>query len=66
MPLESLENIFGKVYESLYSGGLFRISLKWKPSYEMGEEADAYGKRTFYYYDEETIRSISCDFEIIF
>ncbi len=66
LPKESLKKIFEEVSKSLYVGGLFRISLKWKPSYEMGEEADAYGKRTFYYYDEETIRSISCDFEIIF
>ncbi len=66
LPKEPLEKVFENVCESLYCGGLFRISLKWKPDYEAGEVTDAYGKRTFYYYDEATLLTLSKNFEIIF
>lgn len=63
---ETLRNIFTRIYSSLSTNGLVRISLKQADDYAEQEETDAYGTRTFYYYGESDIRDLTSQFTILF
>lgn len=55
-----------KAADSLRSGGLLVITLKEREQYEEELVEDEFGKRLFYYYDEETVRDcIDSEFEVL-
>ena len=62
VPKESLEAIFEKLFESLNSGGIIRISLKQSDTYKEVTNEDEFGVRTYYHYSLEDIDSVAKGF----
>jgi predicted TPR repeat methyltransferase len=54
-----LKQVFNKVGASLTKGGIFYISLKERSEYAEEAKTDEYGKRMFYHYNPDLIRSIA-------
>lgn len=54
-----LKTVFEKVAVSLRHHGIFYISLKHRDQYESGVKKDEYGKRLFYFYNQETIEDLA-------
>lgn len=63
-PIDILENIFNKVYLSLNTGGVFRVSLKESDKYQELTVDEVCGKRTFYLYSKGDILSICNNFKV--
>jgi len=54
-----LKQVFQAVYDALRPGGIFYLSLKYASTYRENIKEDAYGRRLFYLYDEQTIKSLA-------
>jgi trans-aconitate methyltransferase len=64
VPTDSLKNIMKQLYEKMNAGGLLFISLKHSPTYAQITKEDEFGRRTYWHYSEEDIRSLSSGFSI--
>lgn len=64
---EELVTVFEKVAGSLRQGGIFFISTKHAPDYRQVVQEDQFGRRLFYYYNEQLLKKIAGDnFETIY
>ncbi len=54
-----LKAVFAKVTESLRAGGIFYISLKYRPTYAEEIVKDIYGQRMFYFYNPDLIKKMA-------
>lgn len=59
LPMDEFQKVIGKVHGALKPGGIFYISLKWKPEYAEEIKEDAYGSRAFYFYNEALIERLA-------
>lgn len=47
------------VAHALKQGGIFYISLKYRPNYEQDVKEDQYGRRQFYFYNESVVSELT-------
>ena len=59
LPMDELQKVIHKVHSALRPGGIFYISLKWKPEYAEEVKNDKYGSRAFYFYNEALIERLA-------
>lgn len=56
---DEVKDVLQRVAESLRPGGVFYISLKYKPEYTQEIKEDQYGRRLFYFYNPEIIAELA-------
>jgi len=62
---EEVAQVCDKVAEALKTGGVFYISVKSAPQYKQEIKEDDFGKRLFYFYDDELMLKLAGDkFEV--
>lgn len=60
-----VKNVLARVHASLKPGGVFYISLKYRPNYVQEVKEDQYGKRLFYFYNADIIAELAGkDYEV--
>ncbi|HEY4515599.1 MAG TPA: class I SAM-dependent methyltransferase [Candidatus Paceibacterota bacterium] len=59
------KDILEKLFKSMNTGGVVRISLKHSPEYKEVTEESEFGIRTYYHYSEQDIQELVKDFSII-
>lgn len=52
---QEFSSVLQKVHKALKAGGIFFISLKERPEYQMESRIDEFGERIFYYYNPKVI-----------
>ena len=62
---EEFVDILEKLYDSINTGGVIRISLKCSPVYKEVTEDGDFGVRTYHYYSEQDIQELAKDFSIL-
>jgi predicted TPR repeat methyltransferase len=56
---DELETVFYKVAEALRPKGIFYISTKYSPEYREEVKEDQFGKRLFYFYNQQELEKIA-------
>ncbi len=65
VPKDSLMNIMEKIFNSLNSGGIVRLSMKHANKYSEVVKDDEFGTRTYYFYSQNDIKELVKGFTII-
>lgn len=64
---DEMSKIFSKAQMALKQGGIFYISVKYRPHYEEEVKQDKYGKRLFFFYNQELIKELAApDFTSVY
>jgi SAM-dependent methyltransferase len=56
---DEFQIVLNKVHKALKPGGIFYISLKYRPKYEQEAKNDRFGERMFYFYNPEFIQQLA-------
>jgi SAM-dependent methyltransferase len=63
---DEVKLVFEKTYNALKPGGIFYVSTKHKPEFTSEIKTDQFGKRLFYFYNEEVFNEIGgASFEVV-
>lgn len=58
---DEVKDVLARAYEALKPGGVFFISLKYRPQYVQEVKEDQYGTRLFYFYNADIIAELAGD-----
>lgn len=64
-PKNELKTIFRRCRLALNDNGIFRLSVKYSPRYNMATVVDEFGARTYYLYSKKDIAEAARDFKIL-
>lgn len=56
---EETRTVLRKAHDALKPGGIFYISLKYRPEYQKEIKKDRFGERLFYFYNPELISELA-------
>ncbi len=62
---EECKTVLSKLRNSMNTGGVIRISVKYNPVYKEITQDDEFGTRTYYLYSQEDIEELASEFTII-
>lgn len=63
---DEAKTVLRKVHDGLKPGGVFYISLKYRPEYQKEVKKDRFGERLFYFYNPELIAELAGpDYEVM-
>ena len=65
IPKESFTKVLKKIYRSLNTGGVVRLSMKHSDSYREVVKEDEFGTRTYYFYAKSDIEEMCKDFHFV-
>ena len=62
-----VKDVLDKAHEARNPGGVFFISLKYRPSYQEEVKKDKFGERMFYYYNPDFIKGLAGEnYEVVY
>ena len=56
---DEVGQVFAHAHSALKSGGLFYVSVKYKPEYTAEVKTDQFGERLFYFYNDELLINLA-------
>lgn len=59
---EENATLFQRVHSALKPGGIFYLSLKYRPHYQQSLQHDRFGTRLFYFYSDKDIQDLAKDY----